>query len=50
MITFHKMCFLFVYKSIYLFIAEMVAQICKFCNIFSRYVKKNETHFFIPIP
>ena len=31
-------------------IAEIVAQICKFCNIFSRYVKKNENSFFIPIP
>lgn len=30
--------------------AEIVAQICKFCNIFSRYVKKNETHFLFPIP
>ena len=31
--------------------AEMVAQICKFCLIFSRlYVKKSETHFLFPIP
>ena len=30
--------------------AEIVAKICKFCNIFSRYVKKNEIHFLFPIP
>lgn len=32
------------------FRAEIVAQICKFCNIFSRYVKKNETHSLFPFP
>ena len=30
--------------------AEIVAKICKFFNIFSRYVKKNEIHFLFPIP